>query len=630
MASDALKIVTHEDAVLAKKPPHRAVEQPPAQDEEPDKLMGLLGDIDGLKQEIHERMRRLEAVKQARSLLLEDAQRTEALNKRLAEFGKVMSSVNSGVLAREKEHEDAEFHRAPIREAHSDAEPRHPAIRVMSESGTLAWVRPDTPGDAVGENRDDSSEADQELAISHTKIPVDPDVRIAIDAALKRLEEAEQAREQARKSADEAAGEAKRFLEEATSRLELATGKEEQANLAFHFAREALEADYRTTNERLEEAEQARTRAWKKADEAAVEARQLLQESTSRLETAVRKEEQATLALQSAQEVLQAAYRTTNERLDEAEQARKLSWSQMEAAAVEAKGILDSSNSRLDAATELAEQAAAELQSAQETLRTTYETASKRLEAAEQARSLAWTKSDELATRASRLFEESAARLDAAVREQELAKGEFRSAHEAVAASIQGANERLEKADLCWRRADQAMAEANQLLAETRANLKRVINEGIEAAAQFESSEHARSTAYQSANQRLEDAERFWREADQAIADAKKRMDQSTFQLTEAKVRGDAAVADLQSARQELTTAYQFASVAAQRRLDAASFFQSAVRWAVSATALCWIAMVWAVWSTFRAHVPVFVPGILTAVLLAAAYFLGKIGTREV
>src|ERR1700730_7814603 len=99
LMSDALKIVTHEDAELAKKAPMRAWEQDFSTETDDDNLMGLLGEIDGLKQEIHERMRRVEAVKQAKSVLLEDAVRTEALNKRLTEIGKVMSAVHPVLLA---------------------------------------------------------------------------------------------------------------------------------------------------------------------------------------------------------------------------------------------------------------------------------------------------------------------------------------------------------------------------------------------------------------------------------------------------------------------------------------------------------------------------------------------------
>src|SRR5271165_2038400 len=156
MASDTLKIVTHEDAVLAKKPPLRVGEQVPADDEEPDKLMELLGDIDGLKQEIHDRMRRLEAVKQARSLLREDALRTEALNKRLAEFGKVMSAVNSPMIAPAKEQENAESSRMQTRDPHADPEPRHAAVRVMGDGGSLSRVQSETTGNGFGNDRNHS------------------------------------------------------------------------------------------------------------------------------------------------------------------------------------------------------------------------------------------------------------------------------------------------------------------------------------------------------------------------------------------------------------------------------------------------------------------------------------------
>src|SRR5271163_4804829 len=96
LATDVLKIVTHEDAEVAKKPPMRAGGQEPASEIEPANLVELLKDIDSIKSEIHERMRRVEAVKQAKSLLMEDAARTEALNKKLAEIGKIMSAVQSG------------------------------------------------------------------------------------------------------------------------------------------------------------------------------------------------------------------------------------------------------------------------------------------------------------------------------------------------------------------------------------------------------------------------------------------------------------------------------------------------------------------------------------------------------
>jgi len=113
--SDALKIVTQEDVELAKKPPMRVADQALGNEMDPAKLMDLLGDIDGLKLEIHERMRRIEAVKQAKSVLQEDAERTEALNKRLAEIGKAMSVAQAGVPAGEADKEAAELVRLQAR-----------------------------------------------------------------------------------------------------------------------------------------------------------------------------------------------------------------------------------------------------------------------------------------------------------------------------------------------------------------------------------------------------------------------------------------------------------------------------------------------------------------------------------
>jgi hypothetical protein len=501
MAGDVLKIVTHEDVVLAKKPPLRSAEPVSGSDGEPDKLMELLGDIDGLKQEIHERMRRLEAVKQAKSLLLEDALRTEALNKRLAEFGKVMSSVNSGSVAVEDEHGNTELHRSHSRDSYPETDLCPPSGRVLNESGTLAWVRPETPSE---HSVDVPEEAAQHSGIPQTGPEVDAEARAALDAALKRLEEVEQARELAWNRADEAAQEARRLLEESSSRLNQAATKEERTAAEFQAAQEALKAAYESANGRLEAAAQDRERAGKMAEEAAKaakEAKQFLEESRTRLSTAVNKEEQA--------------------------------------------------------------------------------------------------------------------------------RAGFLAAQEAAAAAQQGTSERLQQAEGNWRKAEQTMDEAKRLLDEATTNLNRVVSREGKAAADYESAEKALSAAYQSSIQRLEEAERFRKDADEAIAEAKKRLDQSAFQLTEANAKGDLATADLQSARQELTTAYQFASVAAQTRLDAAEFFQKAVRWAVFATAISWVAMVWAVWSAFRAHVPVFVPGILTLVIAAAAFMLSRAGIRE-
>ena len=91
MANDALKIVTHEDVEQAKRPVVRTGSANPVDGVDPSKLMDMLGDIDSLKQEIQDRMRRIEAVKQAKSLLVEDALRTEFMNAVLLRASKLSS-----------------------------------------------------------------------------------------------------------------------------------------------------------------------------------------------------------------------------------------------------------------------------------------------------------------------------------------------------------------------------------------------------------------------------------------------------------------------------------------------------------------------------------------------------------
>jgi len=61
MANDALKIVTHDDVEQGKRPFGRAGIPSPVESVDPSKLMDMLGDIDSLKREIQDRMRRIEA-----------------------------------------------------------------------------------------------------------------------------------------------------------------------------------------------------------------------------------------------------------------------------------------------------------------------------------------------------------------------------------------------------------------------------------------------------------------------------------------------------------------------------------------------------------------------------------------
>ena len=446
-ASESLRIVTHEDAEHAKKAPLRAGELIADNDPDPERLMDLLGDIDSLKLEIHERMRRIEAVKQAKSVLLEDALRTEALNKRLAEIGKVMSAAHSGVQIPEQEREESAMLRfatkTSIPEIQSQPSSQSSSLTSESESLALSWRMPEETTEEAAQNHSDLSND-----------PAEPDGAASMSTA-------------------------------ATESLQESQG-----------AIEAMVA-YKMASELLEQTEDAR----KRADESAQEAKRLLEESILRLDQAAEREERLAADFRSAQEALNAATQTANERLAEAERY--------------------------------------------------------------------WKQTDEAAAEARRLLEQSTAELEQA-----------RKREEAIEASLQSVRNEF-------------------------------------------------STSYQSAGKRIEEAQRFWQRGDEAAQHSQQLIDQSTAELLQARSAEETAAADLVSARQELTTAYQFAAVAAQRRLDAVEFFQKATRWMIFATALSWMGMAWIAWLSFRAVVPIWGPCVATAAILGLAVAVRNLGMRK-
>ena len=133
----------------------------------------------------------------------------------------------------------------------------------------------------------------------------------------------------------------------------------------------------------------------------------------------------------------------------------------------------------------------------------------------------------------------------------------------------------------------------------------------------------------QAAAQELQEAKQARQQANDDLAEAKLLFEQSINNLNEAKTREEKSAADARSTQQELTTAYQFASVAAQRQHDAWEFFRKANLWAVNAAALSWVATIWFAWVAFRAHLSVWEPGVLTAVVLLLAVFMARWGTSE-
>ena len=531
--NEALKIVTQEDVELAKKVPVRAAEQGVGGDADSANLMGLLGDIDGLKNEIHERMRRIEAVKQAKSVLQEDAERTEALNRRLAEIGKAMTVAQSGIHTPAIEKEIVEPVRMQPRESVVEAEPRSAPAKVPSEGVALPWLVTEEPSELS-----ESSKLDE----------IQEEVREELAAKL---------------------------LEDVVSTLE-----EPQVSVEASIAFEAA-------FKRLEETEESRMQAWTKADEAVQEAKRLLDDATAQLQAAVGREEHASQAFYSAQESLTAAFQSAQERLAEAEQAR-------EAARVQIwKEAEDSEKSE------------------------------------EAARIHAWKEANGAAQEARRLLDETTSKLNLVVGREEQATQEFNTTRESLAIAYQAASERLEEAERSWKNTDQAMLEAKKLLEQSTAELVQARKKEESIAANLRSVREEFTAAYQSASQRLQEAELFVQRGGQAAKEAQQLIDQTTAELLLARKAEETAAADLLSARQELTTAYQFAAVAAQRRLDAVDSYHKAARWAVFAVALSWLAMAWMAWFAFQAKMPFWVPCIVTVALIGLAAKFAKQGTRE-
>jgi len=284
-ASEALKIVTHEDAELAKKPPVRAGVPEPVS-ESPQNLMELLNDIDGIKREIHERMRHFEAVRQAKSLLLEDAVKTEALNKKLAEIGKIMSAARSDSLVTDGKQEDDQL--VLMRESIAGA-----TVRVLSENVTLPWPKLEDAVDfensaLIGFEAHTPRQLESVLTLQ--PVPEQASLKFDYQSVNERLEET--ARRW--KLTDQAVMEAKQMLDELTVRLN-------QAEEAKRFRNDA--------------------------DYAEAQAKQGLELAHLQLAEARVKEETAAANLLSAQQELTTAYQfasvAAQRRLDAAEFFKK-------------------------------------------------------------------------------------------------------------------------------------------------------------------------------------------------------------------------------------------------------------------------------------------------------------------
>lgn len=186
--------------------------------------------------------------------------------------------------------------------------------------------------------------------------------------------------------------------------------------------------------------------------------------------------------------------------------------------------------------------------------------------------------------------------------------------------------ERMEQAGQFCKQCEQAALEARRLLDESAVQLETASCKEQQAMADLQAAQEALASSRLAANQRIEEAERCWKQVSEVSEAVRERVEQANAALVEARARQETAAADLVSARQDLTTSYQFAAVAAQRRLESRQFFQKASRWAIIATAISWVLIVWFAWLSFRHIVPVWAPAVVTALILLIAL---KVRGRE-
>jgi len=352
MMSEGLKIVTSDDVEQAKRPAVRQTEPEEWSDAEPSQLVELLDDIDGLKYEIHERMRRIEAVKQAKSVLLEDAIKTEALNKKLAALGKAMAQAPTGLSIAEPPAEEAKLLRIQPREV--PAEPRYPETRFQFEEAERLRIQPrETPREAEPRyvpivplveteetvwprskpTREASEEAESRYSVGRAKqedaslvrmytpeITVEPqtynpETRVpqeTIEAlraqAAAVLATPEPSYSEVKAPGEPAAQEWRRDEEDSAAHESQAPSPQ-LANFARGYHDPILitseaGAALNSATESMQRAEEA----WKKADEATLEAKRLLEQSVHQVNLAHSKEEKASADLRSAQQEMTTAY----------------------------------------------------------------------------------------------------------------------------------------------------------------------------------------------------------------------------------------------------------------------------------------------------------------------------------
>lgn len=380
--SDGLKIVSPENVEFSKRSLVRPADPSMGAEGSPEQLMELLGDIDSLKVEIHERIRRMEAVKQAKSVLLEDAVRTEALSKKLAEIGQIMSGAQLGSLMGLAQDLELGPPRIPPREERGEVEGR-PVARVAAESIALPWPKPEDlaneSSDQVPNEVTTSTEmAGQERALAGTFIAPEH-LENRFEEISARIAGAESSWLNLRDEFEQIAVEVRREVEGVRQRVAAfeSNGQAGEAELR------ALQDTVRQAIEALEDRVAHAEENLRRSEQAEAEAKTLLEESTAQLRQAAQVERETTARILATEATFKASVESASQRLQEAEQF----WKQRDNSVIDSKKQLDQATFALTQAHAKEESATADLVSARQELTTAYQfaavAAQRRLDSAE-------------------------------------------------------------------------------------------------------------------------------------------------------------------------------------------------------------------------------------------------------
>lgn len=380
--NEGLKIVSPETLDFSKRAQMRPGDPSAEAEGNPEQLMELLGDIDSLKVEIHERIRRMEAVKQAKSVLLEDAVRTEALSKKLAEIGQMMSGAQLGFLVGLEQELGIGPSRIPPREERGAIDSRI-MPRVTGEAIALPWPKPDDAeqmdqAQVLNQVEANSAPAESEKTDAGTFVaPAQLESRFEEISA--RITGAESSWRALREEFEQVAAEVRREAEDVRRQVAAFESHAQPGQAELQALQDTVRQTVATLENRVAHAEENLRRS----EQAEAEAKRLMDESTVQLRQAVLVEQETTERILATETSLKALAESAAHRLHEAE----LLWKQKDNSVIDSKKQLDQATFALTQAHAKEESATTDLVSAQQELMTAYQfaavAAQRRLDASE-------------------------------------------------------------------------------------------------------------------------------------------------------------------------------------------------------------------------------------------------------